>query len=331
MKRAWAALAVAATSLVGARAGAAEPPPASVVLVYDAPAECPRAADVEARLRERSVIIDASAALHATITIARERGSLEGRLVTSSGVARTFREASCATLADALAVALAIAAVAAAPPAPPAAAVTAVPVPPPAPPPRRDAPEEPSPRTSAGGFISFGADLALASHLGPRLSFGGSAFAELDAFRARGIAFVARLALEALSAGTAAGVGEAARAEASFTWIGGRLDLGALRIPLGGAEARLGLTVGAGALRAEALPVVGVRDARSVWAPLVDLGPSVRVRVPVGALAFELGAAFLVPLIRARFLLAPSDAVLFTVPPVGAMLSVGVSLGRSIW
>lgn len=315
-RRGRGAFALALGSLALAGAAHAQAPGARVALHYEAPAECPRVDQIEERLLARGVALDPRASFAGHVTIERRPGGLEGRLVTSTGVTRTFTEPSCTTLADALAIALAIAAASAEP------ARLPVVAPPPGEPPPRAEPTRPR-----GGF-ALGVDLALASHLGPRLALGGAAFGELEAFRVRGAALVVRLALEAVSSGTSAGTGAAEGARASFTWLGARAELGALRLPVGNAEVRLALGVGAGVLRAEALDV---RDARSVWAPLVELGPVARLRAPVGPVVLELGAAFVVPLVRARFVLAPSDAVLFSVPPVGAMFSVGVAVARDAW
>ncbi|CAN5384220.1 hypothetical protein BH09MYX1_BH09MYX1_56730 [soil metagenome] len=303
--------------LLASRVAAADP---KVALEYEAPADCPTVAAIERRLSARHVGVDRESSLHARITIAG-RGSSQTGTVIVGLVNRTLTDPSCESLADALAIVVAIAVLdaqdaqnaqnaAAARPQPPPAAPAPPPVDPTAP--------------KARGAFALGAAFALASHLAPRIALGALAFGEITPVRSGAFELSFRLALGALSAG-AVTVDEAAAPAASFTWLGGRLDVGGLRFGDGAVDVHLGASVGAGVLRAQG---IAVRDPETVWAPLVDLGPAARLRARLSrSVALEVGATLVFPLNQARFLFGP-NVLVFEVPPVGAFVHLAVSLGR---
>lgn len=286
-----------------------------VSFVYSAPDGCPTAADIQRRLESRRVKVSPGLGVHAEITILRRGASFEGTASTSTGVQRSLDDRSCESLADALALVVAIAVIDADDAKPRTPVVAGVP--PPA------AATEPKPTVS----FAVGVNVAVASAVAPRLAVGGLAFVEVDPIRRGALELSLRASLGAVSAG-AVDVDPGASSNlprASFTAVFGRFDLGGLRVDAGSLELRLAASVGVGALRAEGLDV---RLARTAWAPLVDLGPVVRARYRLGPVALELGAALLFPLVRPRFFFAPNDTTVFEVPPVGALVFAGISLPR---
>ena len=287
-----------------------------VRLEYSAPDACPAAADIQRRLETRRVRVSPGASVHAEITIVRRAASFEGTASTSTGVRRSLDDHSCESLADALALVVAIAVIDAQEATPPPRVVAA-----------------PSPVTATepkpASFASFavGVNVALAGAVAPRIAVGGIAFAELDPVRRGAFELSLRASIGAVSAG-AVDVDPGAASSlprASFTAVFGRIDLGGLRVDAGALELRLAASLGVGALRAEGLDV---RLARTAWAPLVDLGPVARARYRLGPVALELGAALLFSLVRPRFFFAPNDTTVFEVPPVGALVFAGISLPR---
>ncbi len=286
-----------------------------VSLEYVAPDACPTAADIQRRLESRRVKVSQGLGVHAEITIVRRAATFEGTASTSTGVRRSLDDRSCESLADALALVVAIAVIDAQEAKPPPPDVT--------PPPAVSA----EPKPHAHGSFAVGVSVAVASALSPRLAVGGIAFAELDPVRRGAFELSLRASIGALSAG-AVDVDPGTSSSlprASFTAVLGRLDLGGLRIDAGAVELRLAASLGVGALRAEGLDV---RLARTAWAPLLDVGPALRARVRLGPVALELGATLLFPLIRPRFFFAPNDSTVFEVPPVGAQAFAGISLPR---
>lgn len=286
-------------------------------LSYESPGpECPSRPELERRLRARGITVDDAARARVSVTIERRGSSHVGTTTITLGEtsSRTLTDPSCSSLVDALAVVVAVALMNDETPEPP---------PDPAPPPRPMEPPPPIERMAPGRF-SFGAELVIASAIAPRVAVGGGPFVAMVPLRREPFALGLRLALLAVSAGAVdvpAGRGSPA---AAFTELGGRLEIAGLsfgrRVEILG-----GASLGVGVLRAEG---IDVGAARTVWAPIVDVGPVLRVRLPLGPIALEVGGTLVFPLIRPTFTFAPTT-VIHEVPPVGAVIDVAIAIDRT--
>jgi len=296
--------------------------PAPIHVEVEAPVDCVDVAGFFARVgarRPRAVLArEGEAAPTYRVTIVQEKERVRGSVVADEGEPRSLVGASCAEVADGLALTVALAldarAESAPPPATPAPAV---------PPPSSGTGEgerplvDARPAPSARGFRgAAGIEAAI------------TAMSELSLLPAPGIFFEAGTADGAerdiwvrIGAATAGGSIDTGAGRAELRWWVGQLETCPLRVsPAPSVVIRPCLGAEAGVLSAEGSGIGSASDSRTAWVAGRATGT---LSLALGAGFFVLArAGVVVPVSRPRFLFDPGE-VLFRPPAVAPLLGIG--------
>ena len=314
----------AIVALAAAALARAETRDEAIRLDYRASDGCPDSATFMAAVHQRAararlalpgegartfvVVVDAGPPASGQVTI-RQDGQSQG--------SRHMQAESCAEVADALALVVAL-------------AVEPIGSPPPAPAPHSDplptvqspaggdsrAQSQPRQEASVKGVYFAGADFAAVTGVAPSVLLGASPFV---GWLATGVSIQpsARIAFERTASGTLGVQG----GDAVFTWTVGRLDA----CPLGGARGTLRLAacarLEAGTLEVSGRGNLGTQTQLVPWVAAGPVGRAEWSPFPVAFLDAEV--AFLVRATTDRFFFLP-DTTVYQVPLLGVGGGVGI-------